>query len=255
MRPLRVLHTSDWHLDWVTLGVPRFPELARSASVTVSTAVSREVDLFAFTGDLSDPDSGTGVFRAAGCALACAARLHRAAIPSVWIAGNHDVIEDGSGDTTLTPLAEAHALEGKVDPGAVFVFQHPGHLELHQGVHLLLLPYTATSHGYDPTAVLREWLKQLDGTILILSHLMVPGMAPGEETTEMSRGREVVLPVDLLREESRRRPVVVLQGHYHRRHVERWDHGGGLYVVGSIGRLTFGEAEHVPGCHVVEVPR
>jgi DNA repair exonuclease SbcCD nuclease subunit len=239
---MRVVVTSDWHLDHVTHGVSRFAELETAVHRTVDAAIEEGADAYFFLGDLCDPDSGSCVFRCAKVALDAATRLAAKGIASIWLAGNHDVIEDGTGCTTLTPLlAMAAASE------SVHVAERPCLVELGDGYRVICLPFTATSHAYDVEASLLELARgchDRDKTI-VLSHLNVPGVIPGEETTEMPRGREVVLPVAWAKTHA----GLVLQGHYHRKQKTN----DGVWIPGSLARLTFGEEKHDPGFLVVEV--
>jgi DNA repair exonuclease SbcCD nuclease subunit len=238
---VKLLATSDWHGDWTTRGISRFDEVECAAHHTVATAMEQNVDAYLFLGDLCDPDSGSSVFRVVALAVEVARRLADAGIPSVWLAGNHDVIEDGSGQTTLTPLrALAH--------GLVHVVEHPGVVKRAGHPHIACLPFTASSHGYDTAG---EAARLIGGQTdaIVVSHLTVPGMQPGEETTEMPRGREVLYPF-----EATRRVSVRLSGHYHRRQsfVPK-DGGPPIEVVGSLARLTFAEEKNEPRFLLIEV--
>lgn len=240
---MKVVVSSDWHGDYVSHGVPRFREVREAVHHTVDVAIEEGAGLYAFTGDLCDPDSGSVVFRCVELALEVAARLSEAKIRSVWVAGNHDVIEDGSGDTTLSPL-RAFALM----TGMVHVFERPGVYRLsrirdgvEEEVSAIALPFTATSHGYDVESFLRslddpaEWPAS---RAMVLAHLNVPGVVPGEETTDMPRGREIVLPV----EAAKKCAKYVINGHYHRQQKTE----SGVWIPGSVARFTFGEEGHQP---------
>ncbi len=239
----RAVESSDWHGDVVTLGVPRFDEVADAAMSAANYAVKEKVDLFIFTGDLTDPDSGGMTFKSQKLAIAIALYLQRHHIPSVWVAGNHDVCEDGSGATTLTPLTQ---LESK--GSGIYVAEVPRLIDLDGDIALLCLPFTAASRGVDIEEAATElWPK--NRRVITLSHLSVPGVIPGEETTEMPRGREVLYPF-----EATKNSVLRIQGHYHRRQTFDPNDGGPPIVIpGSLARLTFGEAEHTPSFLLVEV--
>jgi DNA repair exonuclease SbcCD nuclease subunit len=247
---VKILHTSDWHADWVTAGVPRFDDVRAVAMETAREAVRQRVDLYAFTGDLADPDDPVAVLRAVGLALEIATFLARAGITSAWMPGNHDVVEDGSGLTTLSPLRRLGIPE-------VLVLEEPEAFDWPTGeVGFLALPFTPLSRDYDPKAALGRFLVKeapLARTSVVLSHLSFPGLQIGEESTEMRRGRDVEFPVHLLAP-----GVVVLQGHHHRRTIRRAQehpelHGASLYVPGSAVRLTHGEEDLRPGYLIVEV--
>ena len=77
---MKICHTSDWHLDWITHGTRRLDELKKAVAIVVQDAIESEVDLFAFTGDLADPDSGTIVFEVVEIAIRAADTLRREAV-------------------------------------------------------------------------------------------------------------------------------------------------------------------------------
>lgn len=239
---MKVVVSSDWHPDVTTHGVPRFREVKEAVHHTVDVAIEEGAGLYLFAGDLCDPDAGSVVFRCVELALEVAARLAEANILSAWIAGNHDVIEDGSGDTTLSPLRALALMTDRVK-----LYEKPGALrtkqlraERNEDVSVIALPFTATSHGYDVESAIRE-LKAGTGTresTVVVAHLNVPGVVPGEETTDMPRGREIVLPVELAREHAK----YVINGHYHRQQLTE----SGVWIPGSVARFTFGEEGHQP---------
>ena len=232
---MRLLCTSDWHLDRTTLGVPRFAELERAVMQTVDEAI-RNRATYLFLGDLCDPDAGVNVFRCVELAMRAAMALKQAGLKSIWLAGNHDVIEDGSGQTTLTPM---RAIEDKY----IKLFERPGRTKDAGEPHIVALPFAATSHNYDPAAMAKELL---GGNIdnIVIGHLNIEGVVPGEETNEMPRGRDIFFPVDVVAPKAR----LMMNGHYHTRQVHR-----GIHIPGSLARLTFGEETNHPGFLLVEV--
>ena len=235
---MKMLVVSDLHLDAATMGVPRLPELERSLDQAVHHAADAKVDEFVFLGDLADPDIGSGALvRALDVLVRVVMKLRCAyGISSKLLVGNHDVIEDGSGDTTLSPL---RGIEG------VTVLDHPTSW-VKGDLFFVALPYTATSHGYDVRDFLAKHLT--DQPTVVLSHLAVEGIQPGEETKEMPRGREVLLPLDMLENPKH----LVLQGHYHKGQTFVSPGGAQVHVVGSLARLTFGEEGNEPGYLIVE---
>lgn len=234
---MRLLQTSDWHLDWVTFGISRFDEIDRAVQTTCETAVKEKCTDYFFTGDLCDPDSGPVVFRCVDLAIRAAMFLTYAGIRSHWLVGNHDVIEDGSGTSTLTPL---RAL-GKT--GFVTLYDQPTLDNRDDGVSILALPFTPTSHTYDPMVPVRDFLRT-PGKGIVLSHLTCPGIIPGEETNDMPRGRDVLLP---LVELAKRPNTLILQGHYHKPQSHDM-----LHIPGSLARLTFGEVENDPSFLIMD---
>lgn len=244
---MKLAVSSDWHPDWKTHGVDRFEEVEKAVNYTIDKAIEEEVDGYAFLGDLCDPDAGSVVFRCVELMLKSACRLSRAGIPNFWMPGNHDVIEDGSGDTTLSPMRALCDVENSI----VFLAEKPGLYQCFSGLDVLALPYTPTSHNYDPAKVVVEAFGE-GRPFIAAGHLMVPGCVPGEETTEMPRGRDVMFPLDSFADKNGvLRPLckLKLNGHYHRRQFT-----SGVHIPGSLAMLTFGEEGNYPGFLLIEVP-
>lgn len=241
---MRVVAVGDPHLDAVTMGTARFEEVVAALNDTVDHAVQQRADLWVCVGDVFDPDAGPVVYRAVELLLRVAWRLRLAGVPQLWVAGNHDVVEDGTGTTTLSPLRAMAAQE--VGGSPVLLAERPacwllpGRLG---GRPVAALPYTATSHAYDPGSFLRETVNERAGA-LVFGHLVVPGVSAGEEAVEFARGRDVFFPV----EDAAARASVMVNGHHHRRGRSP----GGVLIPGSLARLTAGEREHEPGFLVVE---
>jgi DNA repair exonuclease SbcCD nuclease subunit len=259
---VKILATSDWHGDHITQGVRRFDELQTAVREIVDIAIEEEVDAFIFGGDLCDPDSGSCVFRVVRMALEAANRLNDARIPNYWLVGNHDVIEDGSGDTTLDPLLalQCEGLDTKVirDPE---LFSHSMIRKSHEYA-FLALPFTPTTRNYDAAKWVTEKLApnktgehrvSFGKGIIVLGHLSVPGVQPGEETTEMPRGRDVEFPIQALADSGR--PIAcVIHGHYHRQQTLELPHIGKCFIPGSLAQLTFSEEGKQSGFGIIELP-
>jgi DNA repair exonuclease SbcCD nuclease subunit len=239
---VKIVVTSDWHGDWVTHGVRRFLEIEEAVHETVDRAVEENADAYVFLGDLCNPDSGSSVFRVIRLAMEAAIRLREREIASIWISGNHDVIEDGSGETTLTPL---RALVDASKKTPVCVFESPGEAVLFgrrggPATKFFALPYTPTNRQYSPPDVAAQHARDA----VVLSHLTeISGVAPGEEFLEMPRGRGIRLPLEQLGSAK-----MILQGHFHRQQKV-----GPVWIPGSLARLTFCEETHSPGYLVLEV--
>jgi DNA repair exonuclease SbcCD nuclease subunit len=237
---MKFLVTSDWHVDWVTAGARRFDEIKLAVRETVSAAIEQKCSQYFFLGDLMDPDCGNISYRILEMVMHTMCRLSASDIESFWLAGNHDVIEDGVGTTTLTPF---HNTDWHMP---VHVLEQPTYLS-RRDCDVIALPYTATSDAYNPA----EYIQKLEprktkNPTIVIGHLSIPGIVPGEETTEMPRGREVTFPREALREKFPH--ALLFNGHYHRR--QRYD---GIEIPGSLARLTFGEADHAPHYVIVEV--
>ena len=238
-----LLHCSDAHADWVTSGVRRYDDVAEAFAQTVKTARQERVGLYLFTGDLTNPDDTPRALLALSLAMDVARELDASRIPSWWVSGNHDVIDDGLGRTTLSPLRVLSRRDWGVrvfDDGPA-VAGLPG---LDRSA--LLLPYPPATRPYDPRPHMRDPVirRQL---ALVAGHLQVEGATPGDETTEMRRGRDVFFPF-----EECDPSWLLLGGHYHEGQTfERA--GRRLHVPGSMVRLHHGEEKVRPRYLVWEV--
>ncbi len=234
---MKVVVSSDWHGDWVTAGAPRFAEVAAAAHQSVDHAIAlsrkhRDV-AYVFCGDLAETE-GPGMLRTIALAQECAGELAAYAIPSYWVTGNHDVIEDGLGTSNLTPLKGygGSAVE-VIDRPIVFSkgYERP--------FNLAFLPFTPHTHDYDPAAFVREAAKKFPHVDAVFGHLMLEGIGPGSETRDMPRGRNVFWPTEVIAECWPK--ALLVGGHYHVAQVF-----SRVNVVGSLARLTRGEVGSTP---------
>jgi DNA repair exonuclease SbcCD nuclease subunit len=247
-----VVATGDWHGDHRTHGVSRFDEVARHARRSVEVAIERGAALWVFGGDLCDPDSGPVVLRCVELLIECALRAVRAGIPALVLSGNHCVYEDSGGGSVVSPLRAVAAHERLLtvaeQPAAYDV---PWYRAGGEPFAVVALPFAPRARAYDPEAFVRSLTRLADRRVLLVSHLSVPGIQPGEETAEMPRGREVLLPLAAVAQTLPR--AVVVQHHYHRRQTYRPKGGPTVHVVGSLARLTHGEEDHDPAIVLFEV--
>lgn len=245
---MKLLATSDWHLDAVTAGLERCLEVKAYASELVQVVEREEVDLVLHLGDLLDP----GHLRDSAyqrVLFQLAAQLNSAArYGSIWLPGNHDVLDEAEPTSTLSPLAAASAAWASHDPNPLQVVELPKFVmrKLPEGrANFLCLPYVsrATMNTAVYQEAFQEALRQAEGrsNLVVLSHLSLPGMHPGSEE-EMPRGREVAFP---LQEVKKLNPALVLQGHYHKRQTVKVS-GLVVEVVGAPVRFTFGERADGP---------
>ena len=239
---MKIVCSSDWHLDARTAGVERFDEIRESCEQVVDYAIKASADLFVFCGDLCDPEDGRDVLRASAYAVGIARRLSSVRIPSIWIAGNHDSVKDGE-TTTLEPLRYL------CDDNIVVVSTglHISTLGSRGEFMFLLLPYSPMP--YDACAAMRaaaDDAVKSGQRFVVFSHLMLPGMHLGSESSEMARGKDRNFPLEEMRAA---RPLLVVSGHYHRRQTTE----DGIQVVGSLARLTFGEESNTPQFLVIEL--
>lgn len=240
--PLKLLVSSDWHLDASTAGLQRFSEVRAFVDTLRGVIHEQRVDLFIHTGDLFDPGHLRESFYQSEL-LRMAAELNRAATcGSVWLSGNHDVLEDSGPVTTLSPLAALSRHWLMASPHHQLDVAELPACYTRGPVALLCLPYVSRA-AMDTPGFRSAWVDAFEqassyagGRLVVLSHLSLPNMHPGSEL-EMPRGREVDFPVELVLE---LKPAVVLQGHYHARQVVNV-RGLEVQVVGAPVRFTFGE--------------
>lgn len=249
---MKLFIVSDVHADASTNGLDRFDEIRNALFVAVDAAIdeakrtSPKNIAFVFAGDLCDPDT-TRSFRAIGLAIEAAMCLSRFYIRSLWIAGNHDVIENDRGSTVLEPLHHAASSSTLIAMAERPTIWRTGKM------NVVALPYVARTNHYDPAAFIREdchGLTEIDGYAppIIIGHLTVPSAERGSESEDFARGRDMIFPVG----ECRRRwgdRCVLANGHYHRKQITK----DGVHIPGSLARLRHDEEQHEPGYLVIEV--
>ncbi len=254
---MRVIVTSDWHPDASTAGLSRFDDISKAAGRTVEHAIGIGAAAYVFLGDLITNDPSLDLMiRCLGLAQRIAARLHGAHIPSYWLAGNHDVFEDGLGTTVIDPLDSFPGQARNLyHPEGAFAISKPRLVSLPGEMgkpvkEALFLPFTPLSHTYDPIKTTRDLLEQDDvdpkNVVLVGTHLMLEGIGHGSETSDYPRGRDVFFPIAEMR--ALFPNAVFTAGHYHRQQVYE-----GVHIPGSLVQLTRGEWDHRPSFLVLDV--
>ena len=247
---MKIVVVSDLHTNARTMGKERFDEVERGLVEAVEVAIDGKAGLFAFCGDLCDPNDARDALRALALAMDVAIYLAGRGVTSLWLSGNHDVCRDGE-TTTLEPLRIAGeklhgSLVGKIYAATLesCFFCVGDSSPYREKIAVLALPYSP--RPYDADAAIRKAAKDA-GTLplFVFSHLMLPDMHLGSESAEMMRGKDRAFPLDAMREV---KPALVVQGHYHRGQRTK----DGIHVVGSLARLTFGEERHDPGYLLVD---
>jgi DNA repair exonuclease SbcCD nuclease subunit len=236
---MKFLLSGDWHGDASTNGLDRFDEIS-AAAFTVAKHAAKERDaVFVFGGDLCDPDT-TRSFRAIALAISIAMYLEKNGVPSIWIAGNHDVIENDRGSTTLEPLkavAEKSNLISVHETAWPIVVANR---------RVVALPFAARTASYDPEAAVTKFA-QFDPH-LVVGHLTVLSAERGSESDDFARGRDMIFPVETCRRLWGDRCMLV-NHHYHRKQITK----DGVHIPGSLARLRHDEEQHEPGYLVIEV--
>jgi len=243
---MKIVCTSDWHLDQSTAGVDRFEDTCQAIDVSVDAAIAMKADAYLMCGDLTDPNNVRS-HRAVAKAVQVQMKLCGADVFPIWVVGNHDVIEDGSGVTTMSALS--HCAPDYAD----HVIAEPCVVAVRDGKRwrrcdVIGLPFTASSHAYNPDEYIRSLVGKVDaaGPVLIVGHLNHGGITPGSETADMPRGREVFWPMEAIRECFPN--SVVIGGHYHT--PQEYD---GCTIIGSMSRLRFDERDNDLGYLVVDL--
>lgn len=259
---MRILFTSDWHDDAVTLGVSRRAELKAYYDRVADEAGRRDVDVVVFCGDAFDP--GSMLHALYETDVSCAFHRFAYAVTSgkvIAIAGNHDVVEVDEPLSTISPIG--------IGNEHVQVFDAPGTMTLadNDGVVLfLLLPYVSRAWAdgeqkgklddlIGPTestdnAFAEALRARKDGTrVVVVGHMSVPGAVISSESVEMARGRDLDLPIARIRELE---PAVVVNGHYHRPQVVDYD-GVQVVIPGSPLSFTTSDDAQGKGFVVVDV--
>lgn len=241
---MKILLFSDWHGDQSTAGLRRIDDLEGAFERVLAIAIEREVDYAFFLGDLADPDCGSILVRVLDSALSLAARLCAVGIGSIWISGNHDVLEDGSELSTLHPIRHA-----RVGDFASIVVERPTSLVFGKKnlVEATLLPFTSRSAPYDPAEYMRANPFKQNGGRIVLGHCTsIRGARAGSETTDLARGGSLEFPI----EECKRQKVTFMAcGHFHHGQVTP----DGVHIPGSLERLRFDEERNSPGILIAEV--
>lgn len=229
---MTILFWSDVHLDAVTSGVPRFEELGAVLDVIEDHAMKPDngVDTVVFGGDLTDPSpEGWGCLARA---LGFDHRLRKAGKRVLWLVGNHDVVEDGRGSSTLAPLRGAGGE----------VIDQPTVIQLADGWRLGFLPFAPRALAYNPSVAVKAWASKVPQhqPDVVFGHLNLKDAVPGSETHDMPRGREVQWPLDELR--ALFPDARLYGGHYHAA-----GEINGVHIVGSPALFTFSEENNEPG--------
>lgn len=251
---MKLIVSTDWHLDAVTGGRPRLPEMEAYIDQLVEAVVEERADVFIFAGDAFDPGSMQGPMLTTKM-LEFAAEIHQALDGgmSIWLAGNHDVVETAEGYTTISPL---RALEGPTFQ-RFYVAERAMSLQVSdedgRSHQILALPYVARAamapglEAYE--AALEDARRAVsDGRkLVVVGHMTVPGAALDNESRELARGRDLDLP-DL----SDLEPALVVNGHYHEHQTVRYA-GMEVVIPGSPLRLTFPGGSPTRGYLVAEI--
>jgi DNA repair exonuclease SbcCD nuclease subunit len=253
---LKLLVTSDWHDDAVTLGIARRPELLRYVAELKRAIVAENVQVAINAGDFADP----GSMLASEYAADIIRELYELGATTsvgglVAIAGNHDVVEVDRPLTTLSPFAEVLRL-ASFDESNMYVAEVPRSVRI-ENVAFLCLPYLARAYAekqrvdLDDAAFEQARAFREDGCkIVVVGHRTVAGARCGSESAEMARGRDLDLPIARIAE---LKPELVFNGHYHIPQIVRAGHGIEVAIPGSPLAYTTDDESAGKGYIVAEI--
>jgi DNA repair exonuclease SbcCD nuclease subunit len=242
---MKIVQSSDWHLDTNTAGFRRYDDVSNAVRATVEAAIDLNAEYYLFTGDAHDPDGGGDTYMYSRFIMQTAIYLADAGIKSIWLPGNHCVCENGNGLTVLSPLRSL--VESQKYERFITLAEDPGYISLGGKALLCALPFTSFDRPYDPAEVVRN-IPAGKLPVIVAGHLMIEGIEIGSETSDFPRGRDIFFPQQACDDLAKGREVMRVQGHYHKKQCFE-----GIYIPGSVARLTFGEEEHSPGYQVIEV--
>lgn len=238
----KIVVSSDWHLDAITSGQRRLDDIIPAIEQTIDIAIYQDADFYIMLGDLTDPNNVRSHRAIAQTlSLPLSDDAPHQTFESVFITGNHDVIEDGSGDHTMLALKRHYT-----------VFDRPYIMQVVSGsgkaINVVALPFTPSSHSYDPSKFIEDNHVRINPEFptLVLGHLNIEGITPGSETDDMPRGREVFWPFKAVKKYLP--DAIYLNGHYHNPQVYR-----DIIIPGSLVRLSFGEVTNKPSFLVLEI--
>ncbi len=274
---LRVVHFADVHLGVENYGrldpqtglSTRLTDFLRSIDTIVDTALDGGADLVVFGGDAYKTRDPSPTYQREFARRI--RRLSQAGVPTVLVAGNHDV---------PSAVGRAHTMEiyRTLEVEHVYVARTPGVFDIetaHGPVQVGVLPWIVRSNllsrddyknrGLDEiNALLLERIEMIltgeDGLVsrlrdgvphILVVHGTVQGATYGSERTVML-GQDVVLPLQLLKHPSW---DYVALGHIHQHQAIEPERAPPVVYSGSVERIDFGEEQEDKGFVVAEVER
>lgn len=244
---MKILFTSDWHIDASTAGVERCAEL-QDYIFSLVAAIERDAyDLVCFLGDAFDPGSLRECRWSKMVVESALLLAKHASYGAIFIPGNHDVIDSAEPFSTLSPLAAM----SQVAATRLRVYELPACATFtaagEPALAVLALPYVSGACVKTPV-----YLKALDeafakaeharatykARIIVIGHYTLAGVREGSES-EMLRGRDMGFPYEKV---TALAPDLIVNGHYHSRQTVK-ARGLVIEVVGSPAQYKFGEPE------------
>lgn len=229
----RTLVFSDVHLNAKTCGRSRYDELDETLRVIARFVKDIAYHDVVFLGDAVDPDAPDAM-RCVARMCDFAQQIDRYETDGWYVAGNHDIAEDGYGTTMLSPI-------GFVGSNAVTI-ELPEKYVLGTS-SCAFLPYPSKCNELN----LADWVAANcdPNTRIVFGHLNLPGEGGASESFEMSRGKEHYWPLDAIDQACP--DALLIGGHYHVGGQRSYRVPSGrilnVEIVGSPGPFAFGPEE------------
>jgi exonuclease SbcD len=274
---IKVVHFADVHLGVENYGrldphtglFSRLTDFLSSIDKIIDTAVHIEADLVVFAGDAYKTRDPSPTYQREFARHI--QRLSKAGIPTVLVAGNHDV---------PNAVGRAHTMEifGTLDVEHVYVARSPDVLDIetrHGPVQVGVMPWIVRSGLLSRQEYKNRSLEEVDELLLrrietilqgkqglvsrlrpdvpriLVAHGTVQGAVYGSERSVML-GQEIVLPLDLIKNAAW---DYVALGHIHKHQAMEDDRAPPAVYPGSIERIDFGEEKEPKGFVIAEVER
>lgn len=270
---IRLLHFSDLHLGIENYGrldpqtglSSRLQDFLRCFDAVVDFALGDNIDLVLFCGDAYKTRDPTPTYQREFAKRI--RRLSRAGIPTLLLAGNHDLpLAVGKAHTleifdtldvdnvTVANKLGTHALETMGGPIQIVAVPWPikSHLATRDEFKGLTLAEINAQLADIIDDLVSKEIARLDPTLptVLAAHGTVFGAAYGSERSVLL-GQEVIIPTSVVAN-----PVFdyVALGHIHKHQVLRDAHPPAVYS-GSVERIDFGEEGEEKGFVLVEVEK
>jgi exonuclease SbcD len=274
---VKVIHFADVHLGVENYGrldphtgmFSRLTDFLSSIDTVIDTALHTEADLVVFAGDAYKTRDPSPTYQREFARRI--RRLSKAGLPTVLVAGNHDV---------PNAVGRAHTMEifRTLDVEHVHVARSPDVLDIetrHGPVQVGVLPWITRSGLLTRQEYKNRSLEEVDDLLLerietiligeqglvsrlqpdaphiLVAHGTVEGAVYGSERSVML-GQEIVLPLGLLKDPNW---DYVALGHIHKHQAIEEERAPPVVYPGSIERIDFGEEKEPKGFVLAEVER
>lgn len=275
MPPLQVVHFADVHLGIENYGrldphtglSTRLTDFLRSIDAVIDAALDAPADLVVFAGDAYKTRDPSPTYQREFARRI--RRLSQAGLPTVLVAGNHDV---------PSAVGRAHTLEiyGTLQVENVHVARTPDVFDIetrHGPVQVGVLPWVVRSSLLSREEHKNRSIEEINDLLLeriemiltgdqglvsqlksgiphiLVAHGTVQGAVYGSERSVML-GHDVVLPLHVVKNPSW---DYVALGHIHQHQAIEPDRSPPVVYPGSLERIDFGEEREEKGFVVAQV--